>query len=235
MKKRKSTTHKIVGQFAPRTIAMLRSPAYRALSLSAHRILARIEVEHADHGGRDNGKLPITFADFEKYGIWRHAIGPGIREVCALGLVELTRPGRSGGGEYRKPNLFRLTYLPAYGKAPTNEWRLIKTIEEAEKIARKARRAIKSRPRRKHFTSGGNRTVAGAETAPHTSGGNRTVAPHFPVRKPHHYLDKGLAISPSGASQQGHRLSTQPRLANGGDRAPFRRATNQRRNSHVKN
>ena len=40
MKKRKSaTTHKIVGQFAPRTIAMLRSPAFRALSLSGHRIL----------------------------------------------------------------------------------------------------------------------------------------------------------------------------------------------------
>jgi hypothetical protein len=61
------------------------------------------------------------------------------------------------------------------------------------------------------------------------------------VRKPHHYLDKGLAISPSGASQQGHRLSEQPqsgstppRLANGGDPVPFRR-TNQRRNSHVKN
>jgi hypothetical protein len=147
MKKLKSaTTHRIVGQFVPRTIVMLRSPAFRALSLSGHRILARIEIELANHGGRDNGKLPVTFADFEEYGIWRHAIGPGIRVACALGLVELTRPGRSGGGEYRKPNLFRLTYLPAYGKAPTHEWRLIKTIEDAEKIARKARRTTKAAP-----------------------------------------------------------------------------------------
>ena len=35
-----ATTHRIVGQFVPRTIVMLRSPAFRALSLSGHRILA---------------------------------------------------------------------------------------------------------------------------------------------------------------------------------------------------
>jgi hypothetical protein len=41
-----------------RVIAMLRSPAYRALSLSGHKILSRIEIELADHGGdkgRENG------------------------------------------------------------------------------------------------------------------------------------------------------------------------------------
>ena len=55
-------------QFAPHTIAMLRSPAWRALSLSARRILDRIEIELADHGGTDNGKLPVTYDDFEQYG-----------------------------------------------------------------------------------------------------------------------------------------------------------------------
>ena len=140
------------------------SPAMRALSLTGWRILNRIELELARHGGNDNGQLPVTFADFERHGIWRHAIGPGIREVCALGFVELTRPGRSGGGEFRMPNLYRLTYLQAHGKGPTHEWRQIKTVEQAERIARKVRRTIK----RKHFTSGGNRTVAGAETAPYS-------------------------------------------------------------------
>jgi len=33
------------GQFAGRLIEMLESPAYRALSLAAHRVLSRIEVE----------------------------------------------------------------------------------------------------------------------------------------------------------------------------------------------
>ena len=106
--------------------------------------MARIEIELASHGGRDNAKLPVTFADFEKFGIGnRHAIARGIREVCALGFVELTRPGRAGNGEFRISNLFRLTYLPAHGKGPTHEWRRSETIEEAEKIAREVRRTIK--------------------------------------------------------------------------------------------
>jgi hypothetical protein len=47
--------------WAARPIEMLESPAYRALSLSAHRALSRIEIELAHHGGKDNGKLPVTF------------------------------------------------------------------------------------------------------------------------------------------------------------------------------
>jgi hypothetical protein len=54
----------IFGQFAARLIEMMESPAYRVLSLSAHRVLSRIEVEYAHHGGQDNGKLPVTFDDF---------------------------------------------------------------------------------------------------------------------------------------------------------------------------
>jgi hypothetical protein len=49
----------IGGQVAPRLIEMLESPAYRALSLSGHRVLDRIEIEMAHHGGTDNGKLPV--------------------------------------------------------------------------------------------------------------------------------------------------------------------------------
>jgi hypothetical protein len=126
-------------QFAPHTIAMLRSPAWRALSLSARRMLDRIEIELADHGGTDNGKLPVTYDDFEQYGIERHAIGPAIREVVALGFVEITEAGRAGNADWRKPNLFRLTFRPTK-YAPTNEWQKI-SEEQAEPIARAARMA----------------------------------------------------------------------------------------------
>jgi hypothetical protein len=112
----KKKHYKIGAPFVPHTFKMLRSPTWRVLSLTAHRILSRIEIEFGNHGGRDNGKLPVTFADFEKYGIERHAIGPGLREVSALGLHELTRQGRAGNREFRTPNLHRLTYLPASGK-----------------------------------------------------------------------------------------------------------------------
>ena len=50
---------------------MLELPSYRVLSLSGHRVLARINIEHAHHGGKENGELPVTFLDFEKYGIER--------------------------------------------------------------------------------------------------------------------------------------------------------------------
>src|SRR5215210_2323525 len=100
----------ILGQFAPRTIEMLESAAYRVLTLSAHRVLARLEIELAHHGGNDNGKLPCTFADFEAYGIDRHAIAPALREVVVLGFVEVTERGSAGNREFRSPSLYRLTY-----------------------------------------------------------------------------------------------------------------------------
>jgi hypothetical protein len=49
MSRRRRTS--IGEQFSARLVRMLESPAYRALSLSAHRVLSRIEVELAHHGG----------------------------------------------------------------------------------------------------------------------------------------------------------------------------------------
>jgi hypothetical protein len=100
--------------------------------------LDRIEIEMADHGGTDNGRLPVTYDDFERYGIHRHAVGPAIREVVALGFVEITEAGRAGNAEWRKPNLFRLTYRQTKYEL-TNDWDKVKTPEEAEAIAQSAR------------------------------------------------------------------------------------------------
>jgi hypothetical protein len=141
--KKKRSHHKIDAPFVPHTFEMLRSPAWRVLSLTAHRILSRIEIELGNHGGRDNGKLPVTYADLRNFGIRNSDdIARGIRELRALGIIELTRPGRAGNGEFRAPNLFRLTYLPAYGKAPTNEWRQFETVETAEQAAQKSRKPV---------------------------------------------------------------------------------------------
>ena len=134
----------INGQFTMRPIEMLRSPALRALSLTGRRVLDRIEIEHARHAGRENGRLPVTHADFREYGIDHNAVGYGIREVVALGFVEQTQRGFAGPTEHC-PSLFRLTYLATGQGGPTDEWRSIGTIGEAEAIAQKARA---SRPRR---------------------------------------------------------------------------------------
>ena len=132
---------KIAGQFAARTIEMMASPAFRVLSLSARRVLDRLEIELAHHGGQDNGKLPVTYQHFHEYGIHRHAIGPGIRECAALGFVEITERGRAGNAEFRTPNLFRLTYKPTRVEGPTDDWRSLGSIEGAEALARAARAA----------------------------------------------------------------------------------------------
>src|SRR5262245_4331975 len=95
---------KIPGPFAPRRIEMLESWAYRTLSLSAHRVLARLEIELGHHGGLDNGALPVTHRNFADYGIDPHSVGPALRECAALGFVEITQHGRAGNAEFRAPN-----------------------------------------------------------------------------------------------------------------------------------
>jgi len=135
---------RIQGQFAPRCIDMLESPAYRVLSLAARRLLDRIEIGLAHHGGLENGRLPVTYAQFSVYGIDRLGVSAAIRETVALGFVTVKR-GRGGNAEYRQPNVFGLTYRPAqmvrYGDVPppTDDWRRIKTAKEARQIAQEAR------------------------------------------------------------------------------------------------
>jgi hypothetical protein len=129
------------GQWCARPLELLESPAYKVLSRGAHQVMSRIEIELRHHGGRDNGKLPVTFNDFVKYGIHRHAIAPAIRELEAVGIVRAVH-GRAGNAEFRVPNLFFLTYANERdGKKspPPNDWRKIKTIEEAEQLVRAAR------------------------------------------------------------------------------------------------
>jgi hypothetical protein len=118
---------------------MLESEAHCALSLSARRVLDRLEIELAHHGGNDNGSLPVTFADFERFGIDRHAIAPAIREVVALGFVEVTRQGRAGNAEYRLPSWYRLTYRNLNRSGPTDEWKRFTSAKEAKDAAKAAR------------------------------------------------------------------------------------------------
>ena len=127
--------------FVMRRLSMLNSAAFTVLSLAAHRVLTRIEIEHLQHGRKENGNLMVTYTQFEDYGIDRHAIGPAVREVVALGFVAITEQGRAGNGEYRRASKYRLTYCPAKGAmgSGTHEWRGVGTLEEAKALAKAAR------------------------------------------------------------------------------------------------
>ena len=116
---------------------MLESPAYRALSWSGHMVISRIEIELSHHGGNDNGRLPVTTDDFVAYGMHRTSVAPAIREAEALGFIRVTVHGHGGNAEHRISNQFLLTF--AHGRdsrvTPTHEWRRIKTLEGAKRIA----------------------------------------------------------------------------------------------------
>jgi hypothetical protein len=127
-----------------RPVAMQESASYRVLSLSAHRVLDRLEIEFAKHGFKpeDNGQLPCTYENFVEYGISRNEIAPAIRELSALGIARVTRKGSAGNEAHRQPTLFLLTYrADGSDKTTENGWSRVKTIEEAEKIAKAARSA----------------------------------------------------------------------------------------------
>jgi len=149
--------NRIGEQFAPRTISMLESPAFCVLSLSARRVLDRLEIELASHGGRDNGQLPLTYAQLEVYGLHKDAIAPAIRECVALGFVEVTQRGRaSSTAEYRHPSKYRLTYRPTEHGVASDEWRRIKSGEEAETRARTARQSPPKKTKRHPRKPGAN-------------------------------------------------------------------------------
>jgi len=107
--------------FVMRRLSMLNSAAFTVLSLAAHRVLTRIEIEHLQHGRKENGNLIVTYTQFEDYAI--------------------TEQGRAGNGEYRRASKYRLTYCPAKGAmgSGTHEWRGVGTLEEAKALAKAAR------------------------------------------------------------------------------------------------
>jgi hypothetical protein len=190
---------------------MLESPAYRALSLSAHRVLARIEIEYAHHGHTQNGKLPITFDHFVEYGIDRHAIAPAIRETEALGFIEVTERGVGGNADAHRPSLYRLTYRDVDGVLSdgTHEWRRIKTMAEALAAAKNARatqpensqrrgsRVRRLRPKLKNQW-GKPTSVPVRET--------HTGKPIFPVGKTPTTVPVGETPTTSISRRRGHRI-----------------------------
>jgi len=181
--------NRINEQFSARLIEMLESPAYRVLSRSAHLVISRIEVELAHHGGNDNGRLAVTTDQFVTFGMHRCSVAPAIREAEALGFIRITERGRAGNAEHGAPNRFFLTF--AHGRTsrqepPTHDWRRIKTMEEAEEIARVAR--AEKNPNavahgKRSWRSRHAKTFPGMENSHASVRKNRTETTEIPVRK----------------------------------------------------
>jgi hypothetical protein len=176
---------------------MLESPAWSVLSLSARRFLDRLAIELAHHGGNDIDKLPLTYEQLERHGMDRHAIAPAIREAAALGFVAITQSGCGGNAEFRRPTLYRITFL--LGRAgcpePTHDWRKFKTVEEARVAAQMARDQKQLQYKKRGVPVGGSTTDQKQKTGVGSS--------RLPVGVPHTENGKSpVGVSPTTTSPE---------------------------------
>jgi hypothetical protein len=208
------------GPFFAQPIDMLKSPAFRTLSLSGHRAFSCLVIELAKHAGNDNGNLVVTFDDFETYGIHRHSIAPAIRELVALGFVEITEHGCAGNAYERAASKYRLTMTAVGTTDPTHEWKKINNLEEARRKAAEARAEKNKIQWRKPPSAPVQKTATGNPKSPVAKSAPPAGFPS--VENRHYYLES------TGGSTHGDDAPATPpappaspgRSARGGPSAP---------------
>lgn len=121
--------------FASLPLSLLTSPAWRALTWDARRVLDRLMVEHLSHGAHTHDRLVCTYADFAAAGIRQRSIAGAIRQCVELGLVIVTKRGTPSISTRRQPSEYRLTFLGGRERGkyvpPTDEWRAVESDRQA--------------------------------------------------------------------------------------------------------
>lgn len=117
------------------TLEMLSSPAMQVMTLPARKVLDVVVIEHMQHGGTQNGALPVTYDNFAAAGIRRQSIPAAIDTAVELGWIDLVRTGGRSYGPARRPSEYGLTWLPRCDNTPaSNRWKAIRTREQAASI-----------------------------------------------------------------------------------------------------
>jgi hypothetical protein len=124
------------------TAEMLESPAWRALTGNALKLIMRIALEHMKHGGKDNGKLPVTYSDFVAYGVRRNAVNEALEIASQLGFVRRREGGMvPWAGGIRATSKYELTSMSVGGAPPRNDWTRVGTDADARTTVRRAKKA----------------------------------------------------------------------------------------------
>ena len=106
------------------TREMIESEAWGTLSLAARRLIDRVEIEHMDHAGTENGNLIVTYNDLVKFGLRRSSISGAIKETVERGLLVILEKGRRSTGPDRWPTRYALGWLPLNDGTPAaNRWK----------------------------------------------------------------------------------------------------------------
>ena len=141
------------------TREIIESEAWSQLSLAARRVIDRILVEHMGQGGKENGRLIVTYDDFQTYGIRRQSLPDAIALAVKLGFVDVTTRGRRSAGHNRTPSTYGITWLPRHDWAPaSNRWKAV----SAGPLPLNIEGRCESAPRE----NGGKRRSLGAKTHP---------------------------------------------------------------------
>lgn len=110
---------------------MLASPAWRAISANARRLIDYLKIEHRKHAGRENGRLYATHEQLREYGMTGDCIRPAVEEAEFLGFIKAERGGRWNGTN--TPSRYTLTFYATHDdQAATNDWRRVTEAQIAE-------------------------------------------------------------------------------------------------------
>jgi hypothetical protein len=127
-----------VGFSVPVPYQLLTSSAWLQMPHQCRLLIDGLMAEHASHNGLENGNLIAPYDMLEARGMRRGNILDAIFTTEALGLIEVVRGVRSYGSR-KAPSRYRLTWIGTPdGLTPTNEWRAIKTDDEAAARIRNA-------------------------------------------------------------------------------------------------
>jgi hypothetical protein len=117
----RQTGQRIDGPFVALTWDLVRSDAWRSLSINSRRFLDFLFNEHLSKGGQENGRLKAPQKQLKNSGIGARYITSAIREAEERGLV------RSHRGGMRVATAYALTWLPIDGMKPTDDWRAFRS------------------------------------------------------------------------------------------------------------
>lgn len=137
-RRKKKAIHDVA--WVSHSLTMRRSEAWRALPDNARRLLDRLELEHMEHGGAENGFLKCTYTAFAAAGIRRPSIALAIRQCEALGFVRVTKRGGRSISDNRWPSEYFVTYLNGRGRSleRSDDWKRISTKEDANRALLRA-------------------------------------------------------------------------------------------------
>jgi hypothetical protein len=198
---RRKDQQRLEGQWIGHLIEMRESLAWRELDWTEIRFLFLLELEHAHHGGSENGNLVCTYEDCQRAGIRRQSVPRAIVRLAQLGFIEVTVQGHRLAAGFHIPSRYRLTYVVGRGKSPTptHDWRKIETKEQLDarlntvtemlagrRVARRRTPRIISKVQKRTLSRGQKRTpsqtAAGCKNAPPILG---TISHPPSIARPH--------------------------------------------------